>query len=257
MASNRQPWKTDNRPYRRAQPKWPAATQVLSQLGLMMLAVGLWGALLAGFLWLTGETMVIEDKEAKARGSEEAEMRGNGTALEVEEAKEMAAITPTDTSIPLPTATPTATASPTPPAATPTRPKVTGAAPSVATKPPTATPLPTATPTEPPAPPTDEPARLENEAAPVSFKDDILPILERRCVKCHGGEDTEEGLKLKTHADIMAGSWNGPVVEPGDVENSFLVEQVVEGEMPKKGPKLLPAEIQAIIAWVEAGAPDN
>lgn len=50
---------------------------------------------------------------------------------------------------------------------------------------------------------------------------------------------------------------NGPVIEPGDVENSYLIELIVEGKMPKKEPRLLPAQIRAITAWVEAGAPDN
>jgi mono/diheme cytochrome c family protein len=97
----------------------------------------------------------------------------------------------------------------------------------------------------------------------VSFQEHVLPIFERSCVQCHGGERpegglrTEEGLSLKTHEDIMAGSWNGSVIEPGDVENSYLIEQIITGRMPKEGPDLSPAEIEIITAWVEAGAPDN
>ena len=62
---------------------------------------------------------------------------------------------------------------------------------------------------------------------------------------------------MTSHADIIAGSWNGSVVEPGNVDDSYLIEQIVSGEMPKKEPRLLPAEIRIITAWVEAGAPDN
>ena len=62
---------------------------------------------------------------------------------------------------------------------------------------------------------------------------------------------------MTTFADIMAGSWNGSVLEPGDAENSYLVEQIVTGEMPKKEPRLLPGEIRIISAWIDAGAPDN
>jgi len=91
----------------------------------------------------------------------------------------------------------------------------------------------------------------------VSFAGDVLPILQRRCVKCHGGEKTEEGLILRTYADAMAGSWNGPVIEPGSAEGSFLVEQIVSGKMPKREPRLLPSEIQAISDWIDAGALDN
>jgi hypothetical protein len=62
---------------------------------------------------------------------------------------------------------------------------------------------------------------------------------------------------MHSHETLMKGSWNGTVIEPGDAEESYLVELIVSGEMPKKGPRLLPAEIEAIIAWIEAGAPNN
>jgi mono/diheme cytochrome c family protein len=91
----------------------------------------------------------------------------------------------------------------------------------------------------------------------ISFQHDVQPIFNQICVKCHGGEEVKEGLSLKSYAEVMRGSDNGPIVVPGDPANSFLIEQIVKGEMPKRGPKLLPAQIRAITAWVEAGAPDN
>jgi hypothetical protein len=91
----------------------------------------------------------------------------------------------------------------------------------------------------------------------VSFSTDVLPIFERRCVKCHGGERTEEGLRLTSHAEVLSGSWNGPVIEPGNAADSYLIEEVESGEMPKNEPRLLPAEIQILTDWVTAGAPDN
>ena len=93
--------------------------------------------------------------------------------------------------------------------------------------------------------------------AEVSFQAHVLPIFEGHCLKCHGADDPEEGLILESYEDIMAGSWNGPVIEPEDVENSYLIEQVVTGRMPKEGPRLTPAEIDILTAWVEAGAPNN
>jgi mono/diheme cytochrome c family protein len=93
--------------------------------------------------------------------------------------------------------------------------------------------------------------------AEVSFQAHVLPIFEQHCLKCHGAEDPEEGLILDNYEDIMAGSWNGSVIEPEDVENSYLIEQVVTGRMPKEGDRLTPAEIDILTAWVEAGAPNN
>src|SRR5688572_21060817 len=60
----------------------------------------------------------------------------------------------------------------------------------------------------------------------VSFKNDILPILEGRCAKCHGGEFPTEGLSIATYETLMAGSQNGQVIIPGDSNNSLLFEKV-------------------------------
>ena len=115
----------------------------------------------------------------------------------------------------------------------------------------------TAAPTE-PAAATDAPVtQPAAEGATVSFANDVLPIIESRCINCHGGDRTEEGLNLTSHANILAGSDNGPVVIPGDAANSLFVEMVATQKMPKRGPKLTPAQIQVFTDWVNEGAPDN
>jgi mono/diheme cytochrome c family protein len=115
----------------------------------------------------------------------------------------------------------------------------------------------TAVPTEPPAA-TEAPAtQPAADGASVSFASDIFPIFESRCIGCHGGERTQEGLDLKTLASLMAGSNNGSVVTPGDAANSLLVEMVATQKMPKRGPKLTPPQIQLITDWVNQGALDN
>lgn len=95
------------------------------------------------------------------------------------------------------------------------------------------------------------------QSATVSFANDVLPIIESRCISCHGGNRTEEGLDLKTHTSIMAGSDNGLVVVPGDATNSLFVEMVATQKMPKRGPKLTPPQIQLFTDWVNQGALDN
>ena len=115
----------------------------------------------------------------------------------------------------------------------------------------------TAAPTE-PAAATEAPAtQPAAEGATVSFATDILPLFESRCIGCHGGDRTQEGLDLKTHASLMTGSDNGSVVTPGDAANSLLVEMVATQKMPKRGPKLTPPQIQLITDWVNQGALDN
>ena len=103
--------------------------------------------------------------------------------------------------------------------------------------------------------PTSAPA--EAPAATVSFTIDVMPIIQSRCVRCHGEDRVEEGLLMRTYEEIMAGSENGPVIVPGDVANSKLVELVTSQKMPKRGPKLTPPQVQLITDWVAAGAPNN
>lgn len=133
---------------------------------------------------------------------------------------------------------------------------------------PTGEPVPaTEAPVNPPAPtdtavpptdiPTQEPTTEPPASATVSFTNDVLPILQSRCLNCHGGERTEEGLVVRTHADLMAGSKNGLIVIPGNAEGSLFIELVVNREMPKRGPKLTPPQTQLLIDWVNQGALNN
>ena len=131
---------------------------------------------------------------------------------------------------------------------------------AVDTQAPTNLPLSTAT-----AAPTDtavatEPAVATQPAAQgetVSFANDILPIIESRCINCHGGQRTEKELDMKTFDSLMAGSENGPVVTPGDAAHSKFVELVATQKMPKRGPKLTSPQVQLFTDWVNQGALNN
>jgi len=129
--------------------------------------------------------------------------------------------------------------------------------PATATDAPTNTPLPTDTvvPTD-TALPTETPPPAEPGV--VSFNSDIKSILSSRCVICHGGSrGTEEGLNLSSYQSLLAGSDNGPVLIPGNADESLLVELIVSQDMPKRGPKLTPPQVQLIIDWINQGALDN
>jgi hypothetical protein len=91
----------------------------------------------------------------------------------------------------------------------------------------------------------------------VSFANQVLPILSARCAQCHGGDRTEADLDVLSFAAVMAGGEDGPVVIPGDADASSFVTLVVSGEMPKRGTKLTPEQVQIFIDWVNQGALDN
>ncbi len=91
----------------------------------------------------------------------------------------------------------------------------------------------------------------------VSYSEDVYPILESRCGKCHMGKFTSKDLNMETYENLMTGSQNGPVIIAGDANESLLVEKIAKGQMPKRGPKLTPEQIQIITNWINAGAKNN
>ncbi|MBK8051190.1 MAG: NapC/NirT family cytochrome c [Anaerolineales bacterium] len=86
--------------------------------------------------------------------------------------------------------------------------------------------------------------------SPLTWDDLVGPILQSRCVSCHGGT---AGLELDTYADAMAGGNLGPAIVPGNAEESPLVKLQKEGH-----PNSLPAqELDWVIQWINAGAPES
>lgn len=109
---------------------------------------------------------------------------------------------------------------------------------------------------------TETPAAISQPAASVpgviSYSNDIQPILDTYCVECHGGRKIKEGLNLSSYDGAMNGSFNGPVVSPGDAANSFMIKQILDGEMPPdRNPKLSKEQFQLLVDWVNAGANNN
>jgi hypothetical protein len=91
----------------------------------------------------------------------------------------------------------------------------------------------------------------------VSFANDVMPIFANSCNECHGGKQTKAGLDVTTHDGLIAGSFDGTVIVAGNSAESLLVQLVVDGEMPKRGPGLTAEQIQIISQWVDEGALNN
>jgi len=100
---------------------------------------------------------------------------------------------------------------------------------------------------------------------PISFKDEVQPVLERRCTECHqpGGEGYEKsGLDLRSYEGLMKGTKFGPMVVPGDPLVSNLLV-VLEGRaspkirMPFHQEPLRRCYVQIIRKWIAEGAKPN
>ena len=64
------------------------------------------------------------------------------------------------------------------------------------------------------------------------FRDEILPILERNCTKCHSPQQKMAGLDLTTFTGVMTGGASGPAIAPGKPERSLLWKMIESGKMP-------------------------
>ncbi len=93
----------------------------------------------------------------------------------------------------------------------------------------------------------------------VDFERDILPVLEKRCWKCHDEDEQESGLRLDLRASMLRGGDLGvPALVPGKPEESALIEAVKhldpELKMPPKRRKLPDDEIELLSRWISEGA---
>ena len=91
------------------------------------------------------------------------------------------------------------------------------------------------------------------------FEKKIRPLLVERCHECHSktAETIEAGLRLDSRQAMLAGGDTGPVIVPGNPEQSLLIESIHYGgtyEMPPDS-KLPSAEIDLLNQWVSMGAP--
>lgn len=102
-----------------------------------------------------------------------------------------------------------------------------------------------------------DPATIET----VSFSQHVQPIIERRCLSCHGAR-ARGGYKMTTYDEVMNTGDNAPVIIPGDAANSILVQMLhgiktpAGGQMPPARPLSQP-QIQLIEKWVNQGAQNN
>ena len=94
----------------------------------------------------------------------------------------------------------------------------------------------------------------DSASAVIQFEQQILPILERSCVKCHAGSTPQGGLDARTRVGLLRGGAKGPAVVPASPEKSLLFLRVRSGEMPLGGPPLSEIDLGLIRQWIQQGA---
>ena len=89
------------------------------------------------------------------------------------------------------------------------------------------------------------------------FEEKVRPILETRCLKCHGGGGkVKGGFRLDSRAAVLKGGELGPAVDRDQPDRSLLLRAIryEELEMPPGG-KLPAAEQGVLTRWVQQGVP--
>ncbi len=94
----------------------------------------------------------------------------------------------------------------------------------------------------------------------VLFKELVTPILEAKCIGCHGADKQKGKLRLDTIEAILKGGSEGLAVVAGNVTESSLIERSLlpidddEHMPPEKKPQLTKEEIAVLDFWIRSGA---
>src|SRR5438034_406237 len=66
----------------------------------------------------------------------------------------------------------------------------------------------------------------------ITYQDQILPLVEANCSKCHNADKKKADLDLTSYQGALKGSASGPVLASGDVEGSKLWKAITHSDAP-------------------------
>lgn len=93
----------------------------------------------------------------------------------------------------------------------------------------------------------------------VDFNTQVKPILNKRCITCHGGVKREADFSLLFRQEAVAKAESGKfAIVPGDANSSELIRRITshdpEVRMPFKKDPLTKDEIETLRRWIDEGA---
>ncbi|MCH9779170.1 MAG: PSD1 and planctomycete cytochrome C domain-containing protein [Planctomycetes bacterium] len=88
----------------------------------------------------------------------------------------------------------------------------------------------------------------------IVYEDEIQPIFQMHCVKCHSKKKRKAEFDLTTTANLLKGGESGPGLVAGKPHESLLFEYLHDGQMPPEGSKPLSKdELEKVRLWILAG----
>ena len=93
----------------------------------------------------------------------------------------------------------------------------------------------------------------------INYNDHIRPILNNKCIACHGGVRKLAGVSFLFEEEALGVSKNGNrIIIPGDAANSELIARVTHHDpnerMPMDEDPLTKEEIDILTRWIDQGA---
>ncbi|MEM8968596.1 MAG: DUF1549 domain-containing protein, partial [Bacteroidota bacterium] len=100
---------------------------------------------------------------------------------------------------------------------------------------------------------------LQKTSEPISYNEHIRPIINSKCIACHGGVKKSAGVSFLFRVEALDTAESGiPAIVPGDAENSGMFQRIVhhdpEYRMPMEKEPLSKEEIKLIRQWIDEGA---
>ncbi len=96
-------------------------------------------------------------------------------------------------------------------------------------------------------------------AAPVSFINDVAPILKESCFGCHGAKNPKGKLDMTKYVSLRKGGTKDDPIVPGKPDDSYLLDVLKATDKTRMPPKEngdpLPKEKIAVLErWIQEGA---
>jgi len=93
----------------------------------------------------------------------------------------------------------------------------------------------------------------------VDFTKSIQPILEKRCIECHGSKKQKGDLRLDSKDAALKGGKDAKAIVPGKPGESDMVRRISlpagdDDIMPPKGDPLTKDQIELVKKWITEGA---
>ena len=94
---------------------------------------------------------------------------------------------------------------------------------------------------------------------PVNYSTDVKPIINQKCISCHGGVKKKGGFSLLFRDEALAATASGkPAIIPGDAANSDMIKRLyhsdLEERMPYREEPLSKEEKDILTRWIDEGA---